>query len=232
MSKLFGSQGPRRPHLVRPGGGLKGEIADLRSDINAVFENMESSGGYIRTDEYIDPPAADPNAFKESIATAAVDRVFEGADLDGVIGGDLLVPARNLTVTSTTHAHVTAVDVVFHGVVLVNGKEVPRSVTLTLTAGGNTTDVSPHVLSRVDRIEVPAQGGTSGALQFGFGDVLGLSETIKTRGGLTIPVQQIAAGAVVVSGTFANPTGSPVGTYAPAAAPNGANDYAVTYVVA
>jgi len=47
-SRSFGSQRPKRPHLIRPSGGLAEEIFDLREDIDDAFESLEddvSSGG-------------------------------------------------------------------------------------------------------------------------------------------------------------------------------------------
>jgi hypothetical protein len=55
---------------------------------------------------------------------------------------------------------------------------------------------------------------------------------MKSRAGLRAPIRQIAIGAVVTTGTFSAPaTNLPHGAYAPAAAPNGTNDYAITYEV-
>jgi hypothetical protein len=231
MSKLFGTSTPRRPHLVRPGGGLKGEIADLRSDVNEAFGVMEQSGGLIRLDEFIDPPTADTDAFLTSFPTSASEQVFEAADLDGVVGDGELPYARNVTITSTTHAHVTAVDVVIEGYVLRDGREVPVTITITTTNGGNATDASVATLHRISRVTIPAMGGASGALEIGFGARLGLSETMRSYAGRTGPLQEVAAGAVVTNGAFANPTGSPIASYTPNAAPDGSRDYAVAYIV-
>jgi hypothetical protein len=217
---------------VRGGGGIAGEIADLRADTKEAFDTLEAQGGYFRTDEFTNPPTADVDAIKTSIASAATLRTFSGADLNGVVGGDEMVPPRNPTVTSTTHANIDAVVVTFRGKLRnAFGELVDHEVTLTTTDGGGATDVAADVLSIVEEIEVPAMSGTAGALEFGFGAVIGLSAKMKARAGLLAPLRQIAVGVVVTSGTFANPVGGLVTTYTPASAPDATRDYAVTYEI-
>jgi hypothetical protein len=230
MSKLFGFQIGIRPHLTR-GSGLSAEVGDLRRDINESFAKLENEGGYFRTDEFTDPAAADVDGIKESIATTATIRVFSGAQLDGDVGGEEMVPPRNPTITSSQNGHVTAVNTVWAGKLRVDGKLVPHSVTLATTNGGNTTDVSTSVLSIVESITVPAMGGTAGALQFGFGARMGLSEKARARAGAVLPLREIADGSKVTNGAFANPAGSPVTVYTPNAAPNADKDYSCTYEV-
>lgn len=52
-SKAFGSQRAAKAHLVRGGGGLSGEIADLRADVEEGFQNLEDRAGFPELD-YID----------------------------------------------------------------------------------------------------------------------------------------------------------------------------------
>jgi hypothetical protein len=232
MSKLFGFQSPTRPHLTRGSTGLAGEVGDLRRDVNETFAKLENEGGYFRTDEPGAPPTADVDALKTSFPTASTEQVLAASDLDGFYGnGGEMLPPRNPTVTSSNHAHVTAVTVVFAGRLRVDGKLVPHSVTVTTTNGGNTTDASTGVLSIVESVTIPAMGGASGALELGYGARIGMETKIRARAGLIRPIREIAAGAVVTNGAFATPTGSPVTVYTPASAPNGSNTYAVTYEV-
>lgn len=43
MSKALGIEHPKHPHLVRAGqGGVAGEVADLRQDVNKAFGYSES----------------------------------------------------------------------------------------------------------------------------------------------------------------------------------------------
>lgn len=46
-SNSFGSKRPQRSHLIRPGGGLKGEIFDLRKDIDEAFSTVEPGANFI-----------------------------------------------------------------------------------------------------------------------------------------------------------------------------------------
>jgi len=86
----------------------------------------------------------------------------------------------------------------------------------------------------VTSIVVPAQSGVGGALEFGFGDIIGFLRPLKSRAGLAAVVREIAVGAVVTTGTFvAAPAvagaGQPNGTYLAAAVPDATRDYAVYY---
>jgi len=201
-------------------------------EISPTETYLVARGSNLRTDEFTNPATADVNALKLSIATSGSTVVYSGAALDGVIGQGEMVPPRNPTITSTTHAHVTAVAVVFAGYVRNEaGQLVAQTCTVNTTNGGGATDAGDRPMSVVTSITVPAMGGTSGALEFGFGAMIGLAAKIKSRAGLIAPLRQVAVGAVVTTGTFANPTGSPVTAYTPASAPDATRDYAVTYEV-
>lgn len=45
-SRAFGSQRAQKVHLLRGGGGLSGEIADLRNDIEEGFQNLEKRASF------------------------------------------------------------------------------------------------------------------------------------------------------------------------------------------
>lgn len=66
-SRVFGSRGPQKPHLVRPH-GLGGEIADLRADVEAGFLLQQRDGSLAdpayatQTSWYIDPTLGNDNA--------------------------------------------------------------------------------------------------------------------------------------------------------------------------
>lgn len=231
-SKLFGSKNPIKPHLVVGPGGLAAEIYDVRRDVESAFSAMESGGGLVRTDEFINPVAADTDGIKLSIATDTSVASYGTASLNGVVGAAEMVPARNVTVTASASVDVTGGVVTFTGRVrLADGTLAAATATVTVAAGGGATYASTGALSFVDSISVPAQGGVAGTLSFGFGVRIGLKGKIKTRAGLTAPLREVAVGAVVTTGAFALPTGCPVTVYTPAAAPDGVRDYAVTYEV-
>jgi hypothetical protein len=55
ISKSFGGEAPRRPHLVSNGkGGVPGEIGDLRSDIENGFSVLEGRSGTFSELEWVD----------------------------------------------------------------------------------------------------------------------------------------------------------------------------------
>lgn len=70
-SKAFGSQRAAKDHLIRGGGGLAGEIGDLRKDVEEGFQNLEERAGFPELD-YVD--GAGP-------AAAGGDMVLVGRNL-------------------------------------------------------------------------------------------------------------------------------------------------------
>jgi hypothetical protein len=184
----------------------------------------------MRTIEWTNPATADVDALKLSIASATTIQTYTGADLDGAVGLGTMSPPRNVTITTTLSADIDAVAVVITGLD-VDGAALTD--TITLTDGGNTTDVGTAAFASVSSIVVPAQSGTGGALEFGFGDLIGLPAPIRTRAGLAAVHLEIEAGSAVTTGTFVDgATGAPHGTYLAANVPNATRDYAVTYELA
>jgi len=221
-STLFSDQLPEKAHLVR-GGGLSGEVADLRSDIRSVLALLAP----ITVEEFVDPALADVDAIVTSIASAASETVLEGAALDGAVGEGVMSPPRNVTITTTSNADIDAVAAVVEGTDISGDAQTD---TITLTDGGGATDAGTKAFATVTKVTIPAQSGTGGALEVGFGAVIGLGAKIVTRAGYTGPVKEIAAGSVVTNGTFvAAATSGPNGTYEPSSAPDGSNDYALYY---
>ena len=91
-SKAFGSQRAAKAHLVRGGGGLSGEIVDLRKDVEEGFQNLEERAGYPEL-YYID--GAGPSA-------AGADMVLKGANfLQGQSFDELALWAGTSMVTIT-----------------------------------------------------------------------------------------------------------------------------------
>lgn len=225
-SKTFGQQRPEIPHLS------DGEVKDLRTDVEAAFAQLESQGGLFRTEEFVDPAAADTDFFVTARASAAAEDTIDENAAEWQTVSEL-VPPRNITITSSTHADIDAVAVVLTGKVRdINGKLIDQTDTITLTDGGGATDAGTKAFSTFISAVVPAQSGTGGTIAFGFGDVIGLAAPIKTRAGLTAPIREIEAGSVVTTGTFTTTAAQgPHGTYAPATVPDASNDYAITYEV-
>lgn len=91
-SKAFGSQRAAKAHLVRGGGGLAGEIGDLRKDVEEGFQNLEERAGFPEL-YYID--GAGPSA-------AGADMVLKGANfLQGQSFDELALWAGTSMVTIT-----------------------------------------------------------------------------------------------------------------------------------
>lgn len=226
-SGQFSGQRAVKGHLVRGSGGVAGEIADLRDDIKRDF----LANAAIAVEEFVDAAAADPNGIKTSIASAATAQSYSGAALNGVVGAGVMSPPRNITITTTLHADIDAVDVLVTGLD-VNGDEVTD--TITLTDGGGATDVGTVAFAQVTQVDIPAQSGTGGALEIGFGDVIGLGKPLVSRAGAPVVTLEIEDGTVLaadaVTGTFVDAaTVGPNGTYEPATVPDGSVDYALHY---
>lgn len=232
-SKTFGNQAPKISHLVHAGkGGLAGEIADLRSDVDAAFTKLESEGGLLRTVEWTDPPAADTDYFVVDRASSASADVIDSGEAEWQTV-DELDPPRNVTITSTTHADIDAVDAVVTGQIRdENGDLIDQTDTITLTDGGGATDAGTKTFSTISNVAIEAQSGTGGVLDIGFGDIIGLPVPMKSRAGLLAPIREVEAGSVVTTGTFTTAAAqAPHGTYAPSTVPDAANDYSLTYEV-
>lgn len=188
-SGLFTKQSAQKPHLLRGSGGIQSEIADLRSD---VLEEMAAVAA-ITAEELTNVAAADADGIKTSIASSASAASYSGAALNGVVGAGTMSPPRNITITTSSNANINAVAVV------ITGKDVngaTQTDTITLTDNGGVTDVGTKAFASVSSIAVPAQGGTGGALQFGFGNVIGLSKKLKARAGSNGLIREIVAGSV------------------------------------
>lgn len=231
-SKTFGKQVGKVPHLTgKAKSGMPGEVGDLRGDVEASFLALEQNGGLDRVEEFLALRAASANAIKLSIATANTAQSYTAAagQLDGALGAVEIVPPRNITVTSSSHADVTAVAIVITGRVRNNvGDLIAQTETITPTAGGGATDAGTKPFSRVDSIAPAAMGGPGGALQFGIGNLVGLACKPRTAAGYLLVNQQITDGALVTTGTF-NLATLPQGTWTPATAPNGTHNYALRY---
>lgn len=189
-SGQFSGQRAQKPHLLRGTGGLQAEVSDLRADIaRDMVANVAMA-----VDEWSAVAAADVNAIKVSIASAAVISTYTGAALDGVVGTGTMDPPRNITITTSSHADIDAVAVVITGTD-VNGDALTESI--TLTDAGNTTDSGLSAFASVSSIVVPAQGGTGGALEFGFGNIIGLSKPLASKAGYSALLKEIVNGVLV-----------------------------------
>lgn len=185
-SNLFQKEAAAHEHLAKPG-GVAGEVYDLRGDLKRTFKPLRA----VAVEEYTNLAASDDDAIKTSVASSASAQTYTGAALNGVVGGQVMSPPRNIIITTTSHADIDAVGVV------VTGKDVDGNTfteTITLTNGGGVVDQGNKAFAQVTSIAVPAQSGTGGSLKFGFGNKIGLSRTIKSRAGLLSLTREILGG--------------------------------------
>lgn len=225
-SRHFGASNPRKPHLVVGPGGQAAEIYDLRQDVDAAFGLLES-GGFIRTDEFTNPVVADDDYFKAAFngSTSAVTlRSSAGDFLFSSAPGGL---AREIVITrsNTPNAFSTST-------IKVIGSCYGERVTLNFVQpndDGNDvlTSTERRGLQTIEEVQIPANLLATGTFKIGFAAALGLFGAPKTRAGLLALHREVMDGALIDP-----PTATIDGRlYTPAAAPNGAHDYALSYEV-
>jgi hypothetical protein len=238
QSKQFGAKSPAIPHLVRGSGGLAGEIKDLREDIDETFAEQEAGGGYLRTDEFIDAPAADADYLMTARASllTTVD-VWDKDSAEATAAWqneDEMVPPRNLLVAGNGNADITAATLTVTGYIRDDaGNLVAQTEDIAIPNNLGAAGVqSTKPFSLVTSASMSADhAGINGTFTLGFGDAIGLSALVKERAGLIAPLREVSGGAVVTTGVVTNPVDSAVSLYTPNAVPDGAVDYAVTYEV-
>jgi len=184
-SGQFSSQNAVKQHLLRGSGGIQAEVADLRADIKRDF----AANAAVAVEEFTNVPVADVDAIKTSIASSASPVSYSGAALNGVIGAGAISPPRNITITTTTHADIDAVVVVVTGTDI-NGDALTENI--TLTDGGGVTDAGLKAFASVEQVDIPAQGGTGGALTIGFGARIGLGKPLLSRAGLAAVLLEVS----------------------------------------
>jgi hypothetical protein len=221
-SGLFSDQRGKKPHLSDPGkGGVLGEVGDLRADVGNVMAKLAA----ITVQEWIDPVALANDGLEAATATTVAPRTVTTFEAAGVAA--LAAYPRNVTFTT---AGATPADAPANAVVTgtdIDGNALTETVTVPQTAA---TGAGVKAFKTVTSVAYAAADGTGATVAIGFGDVFGLEEMLIARGGGAAVVQEIEAGSAVTTGTFVLPASSPpYGTYAPATAADGSNDYAVYY---
>jgi hypothetical protein len=229
-SKSFGAKAPVIGHLVDGPGGISGEIRDLRSDVEEAFlsiETLASTGtNPLCAQEFVNPVAAAAAGLEAATAVTVAARTA----IVFVAGGKAALTAYPRNITFTTAGNTPA--------------DAPATATITGTdiAGAALTEVvnvaqtatkveGVKCFASVESVAYSAGQGTDATVSIGFGAVFGLAAKAKTYAGAVASLAEYAIGAKVTTGTFVAPTTSaPYGSYAPAAAPEGTNDYAVIFV--
>jgi hypothetical protein len=216
------SSGLSRPIKTRAG------LLALTSEILGGVDLSKS----LVTEEWVNVATADVDAIKTSIASAASIQTYSGVALNGVIGGGVISPPRNITITTTSHADIDAVACV------VTGEDIYGNVIsdiVTLTNGGGATDVGDVPFAKVTSVVIPAQSGTGGALEIGFGVLVGFAAPLKFRNADPVVLAENEAGTPkaydVLAGTYVAPgtNGSINGHVTNGSAPDGSKDYVRVY---
>lgn len=215
-SGLFVSEHANKEHLLRGTGGLGPEIADVRADVARTLLPMAA----ITVEEYMNPATEAVAGLEAATATTVAPRSVTTFLAGGVAA--LLAYGRNVTFTTAGATPANAPASALVTGTGMDGAALTETVVLAQTAA---TAAGVKIFKTVTDVDYAAADGTAATVSIGFGALLGMSKTIKSRGGLQKPIREIAVGAVVTSGVFDVPNLS----YAPAAAPNGTNDYALYY---
>jgi len=220
-SGLFSDEGPLKPHLLR-GGGVGGEVADLRRDVGDTVTPMTA----MTVDEHTNVATADTDAIV-AVGTASVAgaTTLSGAALDGVLGSGTMDPARNVSITTSDSAATWAAqNVVFTGT---DVNDQPISETIAIA--NNATTAGTSAFASVTSVVMNAVDA-AGTYGLGFGILMGLNKLIVARAGLTGLIREIETGVLVTTGTIAaSAAGLPNGTYDAANPPNATRDYAIYY---
>lgn len=195
------------------------DIAALQAATAAVVANTT-----IRIDEWTDPAAVSTTALKAATLITTDPQTILAAAL--VAGGKtaLATYPRNVTFTGGgTTAHCPT-SVVITGT---DYSDAALSETVALTAGSG---VGVKAFKTTASYVFTGATTGDGSVAIGIGGKLGLTRKIKQRIALPHVIQELAVNAVVDTGTYVSAaTSPPYGTYAPADAPDGTRDYALSY---
>ena len=217
-SGLMSKKRAAKQHLVQGTGGLSGEINELRNDLLSEL----STAAAIMIEEFTNPATAAAAALLAATATSVAVQSYTEAQL--LAGGKTALAdvPRNVTFTTAggvpADAPATATIVGFDG----EGKAQSEVVNVGQSA---TTVAGVKGWSRITSITYSAGDGAGATVSIGFGVVIGLRRTPKSRAGAALPVREIVDGAFVTTGAMSSANK----TYTPATAPDGAHDYAIYY---
>lgn len=201
------------PHV-----GANHAVGDLRKDVEAALAPLAA----IAVQEFTNPVASAAAGLLAATATTVAVQTYVPSQL--VAGGiaALLAYPRNVTFTT---AGVTPADAPATATIVgtdINDMPQTETVNIAQTA---TIASGVKAFKTIKSITYAAGDGTAATVSIGFGAVFGLHRKPKSRAGLLAAIKEIAVGAVVTTGTL-NATNN---TYAPATAPDAANDYCVYY---
>lgn len=215
-SGLFTTEHATKGHLLLGTGGLGPEIADLRADVARTVLPLAA----ITVEEFTNPAATDAAGLEVATATTVAPRSVTSFLAGGVAA--LAAYGRNITFTTAGGTPADAPATALVTGTDIDGAAQTETVNLAQTA---TIASGSKIFGSIDSVDYAAADGTDATVSIGFGSLLGLTKTPKARAGLAAIIREVAIGALVTTGTLSATNRS----YAPAAAPNGTNDYAVFF---
>jgi hypothetical protein len=214
-SSLFANQHAQKPHLVTGKSGVPGEVDDLRRDIAAVLGSLAA----LTVDEFTNPAAGGAAALEAATACTLLGRLVTSFLAPGV--AILAAGGRNITITTagTTPANGPASAVV-------TGTYLGAAQTETIAGlnGGAATYAGVKPFDTVTSVQYATALDVDATNSIGIGNGLGVARTPLARAGGVVPIREVVDGALVTTGALTADR-----LYTPAAAPNGAHDYAVYY---
>jgi len=211
-SSLFTNQSPAVPHLS------KNELADLRADVARTLLPMAA----ITVEEYTNPATAAAAGLRVATAPTLAVQTLAASDLLAPGVAALLAYGRNVTFTTAGATPASApADAVVTGTGM-DDEVVTETITVPQTA---TISAGSKIFKTITSIDFPVSQGIDCTVAIGFGVILGVLKTPKSRAGAALPVREIVDGGLVVTGAMSATNKS----YTPATAPDGAHDYAIYY---
>lgn len=207
-----------------PKHGPEGEARDLRDDLQKWLPLLAA----ITVEEFTNPPAASAAGILAATASSIAVQAIGPASMVGAPTTEFVLPfPRPITVTT---AGATPSDAPAN--VVITGKDVDGNAMTETIAVPQTATVQASVkcFKSVSLITTTAGDGTGATMAIGWDAPIGLTRSPKARAGATLLVREIAAGALVTTGAISSSaTNAPHGMYTPAAAADGARDYAIFY---
>lgn len=205
-------------HLLTGHGGVAGEVAEVRQDIVSEF----ACEAAIAIEEFTNPAAAAAAGLLAATASSVAVQTYLKAQLLAPGIAALADVPRNVTFTT---AGGTAADAPASATIVgKDGEGKPQTETVTLAQTATIAN-GVKAWSDITSITYLAGDGAGATISIGFGIVIGLRRTPKSRAGAALPVREIVDGGLVVTGAMSATNK----TYTPATAPDGAHDYAVFY---
>jgi hypothetical protein len=146
-------------------------------------------------EEWIDPAAADTDAVLASVVSQASAAAYASTDL---VGGAAVAldPPRNVTLTCDAGGGATWAGNLTVTGVDINGDAMTEDIAFAVSA----TTAGVKAFARVDSLSADAQNDALGNWEVGFGDIIGLGKSLKSRAGGDQVMLEIVDGAIVGGG--------------------------------